>query len=215
MNNSWTKDSSTQISSKFSSQILKVSSKDWRIRKWPTLANNCQSSLKISRAKDLSPLPDKRSPTKSVPSSNEKCSTFSSSFFRSNFSLRFPSSSPTPPSLESILSTRRVSAWATLLSLAFLKRIGRREEQTEGNESIEWNSGNRISLAPFSTRYVLFYRPVSRKSSTAGSRGKLRRRGISGIKIGKKQAREFKKLFESVLFRFFSSIKEMEINWFA
>lgn len=196
-------------------------------RKWSTLADNRQSSLKnFPGVKDPPFLPKQEIPHRER--SNEKCSSFSSSFFRSNFSLRFPSSSPTPPSLESILSTRRVSAWATLPSLAFLKRIGRREEQTEGNESIEWNSGNRIPplLPPFFPRGVSFFidRWVGSRARQEALRvGEPRRRGISGIKIGEKQAREFKKLFESVLLFFcfvfvlffFWRIKEMEINWLA
>lgn len=137
------------------------------------------------------------------------------------FPLKFLSTLPIVFSNASVVGKHSKYASSFCMSDVTQSRVPQKNRPTRGTDGREWKYRVKLgesypaSLAPFSTRYVLFYRPVSRKSSTAGSRGKLRRRGISGIKIGKKQAREFKKLFESVLFRFFSSIKEMEINWFA
>lgn len=137
------------------------------------------------------------------------------------FPLKFLSTLPIVFSNASVVGKHSKYASSFCMSDVTQSRVPQKNRPTRGTDGREWKYRVKLgesypaSLAPFSTRYVLFYRPVSRKSSTAGSRGKLRRRGISGIKIGKKQAREFKKLFESVLFYFFSSIKEMEINWFA
>lgn len=125
------------------------------------------------------------------------------------FPLKFLSTLPIVFSNASVVGKHSKYASSFCMSDVTQSRVPQKNRPTRGTDGREWKYRVKLgesypaSLAPFSTRYVLFYRPVSRKSSTAGSRGKLRRRGISGIKIGKKQAREFKKLFESVLFRFF------------
>lgn len=145
---------------------MKISSKDSRIRKWSTLANNRQLSLKISRAKDSpspsSPRPE--IPTKNVPSSNEKCSTFSL------FPLKFLSTLPIVFSNASVVEKHSKYASSFCMSDVTQSRVPQKNRAARGTDGREWKYRVKLgesypaSLAPFSTRCVLFYRPVSRKS---------------------------------------------------
>ena len=147
------------------------------------------------------------------------------------FPLKFLSTLPIVFSNASVVGKHSKYASSFCMSDVTQSRVPQKNRPARGTDGREWKYRVKLgesypaSLASlFSTRRVLFYRPVSRKSSTAGSPQGWRASTPRDIrqKIGKKQAREFKKLFESVLLLFFFllcfffwRIKEMKINWLA
>lgn len=128
------------------------------------------------------------------------------------FPLKFLSTLPIVFSNASVVGKHSKYASSFCMSDVTQSRVPQKNRPARGTDGREWKYRVKLgesypaSLASlFSTRRVLFYRPVSRKSSTAGSPQGWRASTPRDIrqKIGKKQAREFKKLFESVLLLFF------------
>lgn len=130
------------------------------------------------------------------------------------FPLKFLSTLPIVFSNASVVGKHSKYASSFCMSDVTQSRVPQKnrpaKEQTEGNESIEWNSGNRIPPPlSFSARCVLFYRPVSRKSSTAGSPQGWRASTPSDIRHEKLEKnkrvnlKNFLKVFFSFLLLFF------------
>lgn len=139
-------------------------------RKWSTLADNRQSSLKNFSSQG-SPLP---SQTRDPPPRTFQWKMFKLLF--KLFPLKFLSTLPIVFSNASVVGKHSKYASSFCMSDVTQSRVPQKNRPARGTDGREWKYRMKLgesypaSLASlFSTRRVLFYRPVSRKSSTAGS----------------------------------------------